>query len=109
MRDIVAAHRPAIFPAAFCEKRIRPITLSLVIGALTGLVLAGLCLPASATTLVRCKIDHKIVYSDTDCPSDASSSRRSAFSSMPTSKQITIRYRRNRTSVNTASRKTAGR
>ena len=109
MRDTVAAPMPAPLPATFRGKRPRPATPVLLIGALSGLLFAGLCLPASATTLVRCKIDHKIVYSDTDCPTKTSSSRRSAFSGMPTSKPITIRYRRNKASVGTVSKKTAGR
>lgn len=110
MLDTAAAPLRAPLPAAFCEKRLRPITPSLLIDALlSALLLAGLCLPASATTLVRCKIDHKIVYSDTDCPTKTSSSRRNAFSGMPTSKPITIRYRRNKASVNTVSKKTAPR
>ena len=73
--------------------------------ALVCLVLGSLCLPAGTTTLVRCQINHKIVYSDSDCPADAS--RRSGFAGMPTSRPITIRFPRNKAgSVST--RKKAG-
>ncbi len=99
MHDAIAAFQPAT--------PLRPAP-SLLFGALAALLLAGVCLPASATTLVRCKINHKIVYSDTDCPADTCS-RRSAFGGMPASKPITIRYPRSKVGNTSASKKTASR
>lgn len=82
---------------------------SLLRTALTCLALGALYLPASATTLVRCKVNHKIVYSDTDCPADGNAGKRSAFGGMPTSKPITIRFPRKKTGAVSASKKSASR
>lgn len=46
---------------------------------------------ASATTLVKCTIDRKTVYSDTDCPKDGKRYKRSVFSAEPGSRKVTIR------------------
>ena len=66
-------------------------------------------MPTGATTLVRCKVNHKIVYSDTDCPAENNSNRRSGFAGMPASKPITIRYPRKKAGAMSVSRKTASR
>ena len=59
---------------------------------LTGLFL--LCLPAAATTLVRCRIDGKVVYSDTDCPDNARRHGASSTAGTRASKPIHIRFAR---------------
>ena len=69
------------------------------------MVLGSLCLPAGATTLVRCQINHKIVYSDSDCPADAS--WRSGVARMPTSRPITIRFPHKKTGSVSTRKKTA--
>ena len=68
------------------------------------IVLGGVPVPAHSTTLTRCKIDHRIVYSDTDCPRDGSSGHISS-SRLPASKPITIRYPRKKPATVSASRK----
>ena len=89
------------------RRRILPLLLR---SGLACLLFGGLCLPAGATTLVRCKINHKIVYSDTDCPAgNNNNNRRSGFAGMPTSKPITIRYPRKKAGAMSVSRKTASR
>ena len=64
---------------------------------------AIICLPGAATTLVRCKIDKKVVYSDTDCADKGKA--RSAFSPSPASKPITIRFPRKKAASGATSRK----
>lgn len=53
------------------------------------LLIACTAQTAMATTLVRCKIDRKIVYSDTDCPADARARKASGRSTA--SKPIRIK------------------
>lgn len=57
---------------------------------LAALALFGATQPASATTLYRCKLNGRIVYSDTDCPSRASK----WATSFPASKPIHISTKR---------------
>jgi hypothetical protein len=57
---------------------------------LGALALFGAIQPASATTLYRCKLNGRIVYSDTDCPAHASK----WASSFPASKPIHISTKR---------------
>lgn len=103
-------HDPTSPLSASRFARLHRASPSLLRTALACVLLGGLCMPAGATTLVRCKINHKIVYSDTDCPAEgSSSSRRSGFGGMPLSKPITIRYPRTKTRSTSASRKTASR
>lgn len=42
--------------------------LSRYLGAALAIGLAAACLPGAATTLYKCKLDGKTVFSDTDCP-----------------------------------------
>ena len=107
MPDVIAAFLPATLSPPSRPMRPSPIAAGLLISALASLLLAPLCQPASATTLVRCRINDKTIYSDTDCPNDANSNRRSGFHGMPTSKPITIRTRRNKAGATSASRKSA--
>ena len=57
---------------------------------LGALALFGATQPASATTLYRCKLNGRIVYSDTDCPARASA----WATSFPASKPIRISTKR---------------
>lgn len=83
---------------------------SLLGALLSGVLLAAFCMPASATTLLRCKLNHKIVYSDTDCPADASGNRTtSRLTNWPASKPVTIRYPRKKAAAASGSKKTASR
>ncbi len=59
--------------------------------------LIAICLPATATTLVRCKIDKKIVYSDTECPGIEKDRNGSYFMSQKPSRPIHIRHAKKRT------------
>ena len=99
------------------RRRILPLLLR---SGLACLLFGGLCLPAGATTLVRCKINHKIVYSDTDCPANAISERsnranhtnrtnRGGFTDWPVSRPVTIRYPRAKPPAASRSKKTASR
>lgn len=66
--------------------------------ALPGIFLCLVCLPSSAITLTRCKIDNRFVYSDTDCPDPraGSAGRRShkEFSSGTASRRVTVKLPR---------------
>ncbi len=66
--------------------------------ALLASMLSIYCLPASAITLTRCKVDNKFVYSDTECPDarSAHTKRRgqSEFSSGPASRPVTVKLPR---------------
>jgi hypothetical protein len=55
------------------------------------LAILTICPPSSATTLVKCKIGKKTVYSDTECPDNAQH-RTNGMSSFPASKTIRIKY-----------------
>ncbi len=76
---------------------------------LSGIVLCLFCLPSSAITLTRCKIDDKIVYSDTDCPERKPASRKgkgqSEFSSGPASRPVTVKLPRKQSVGMTVPRK----
>lgn len=62
------------------------------VGLLTALF--SLCLPAAATTLVRCKIDRIVVYSDTECPDNVRHPGAGSTAGAKASKPIHIKFAR---------------
>lgn len=72
--------------------------------AIACLLILSVCLPAAATTLVKCKIGKKTVWSDTDCPDDAQR-RKNGFSSFPASKTIRIKYPSKKSGSSTSAKK----
>jgi len=77
---------------------------------LSAMLLAVTCLPAAAITLIKCKVDGKTVYSDTECPNDGRSAdkarTRTDFSSGPASRPVRVSLPRKQSAMMLAPRKT---
>ena len=77
---------------------------------MAAILLATTCLPAAAITLIKCKVEGKIVYSDTECPNDGRSANkartRTDFSSGPASRPVRVSLPRKQSTMMLAPRKT---
>lgn len=84
-------------------------SLSAIKFLLPALLLAATCLPSAALTLVKCKVDGKTVYSDTECPHDGRSANkartRTDFSSGPASRPVRVSLPRKQSTVMLAPQK----
>ena len=78
---------PSVFFPLRMHRMLRVHRMVTLLGALA---LLGATQPADATTLYRCKLNGRIVYSDTDCPAHANQ----WASSFPASKPIHISTKR---------------
>ena len=61
------------------------------------LLLAATVLPSQATTLIKCRIDGKTVYSDTVCTNSRTASGRNVLQTVPASKPVKVKIPKKKT------------